>query len=439
MSGTYIKGTLAVAIAMIAAITIIAFQGNDRQAHANHNVEFGVDVNTSGNSTTAVGTIDTCRVVSQGQTFNIDIVIKNVNNLIATEAYFQYNPALLTIQTRSSMVGSDVTTGGTFQSTQAGSSVFYTGDTLPDSDGIFKIGGVDSGNVNGDTGQGVVIRLGVKAKIASGVSYAKVSKIDANGDGVADFGIILRDYQSNLIGDTGDADPFFDGTTYNSAIIVGSGSSCTGDSDGDGVIDAIDNCPSIPNPGQENFDGDALGDVCDDSDGDGVFDDTDNCKTVSNAGQEDQDGDNIGDVCDPDLDGDGVANGADNCPDVSNASQTDTDSDGEGDACDSDIDGDSFPNTVPTARAAESYLGTDMNLACPATPDANDEPVDAWPFDFNDNRTINIVDVLALKDPFGSSPGAGNWNPRMDLNQSMTINIVDVLILKPVFLTSCTP
>ncbi|MCJ7571249.1 MAG: thrombospondin type 3 repeat-containing protein, partial [Candidatus Thermoplasmatota archaeon] len=35
------------------------------------------------------------------------------------------------------------------------------------------------------------------------------------------------------------------------------------DSDGDGIPDDYDNCPTVPNPGQENADGDAKGDICD--------------------------------------------------------------------------------------------------------------------------------------------------------------------------------
>ncbi len=37
----------------------------------------------------------------------------------------------------------------------------------------------------------------------------------------------------------------------------------TTDSDGDGVDNCVDNCPDAHNPGQENADGDAYGDVCD--------------------------------------------------------------------------------------------------------------------------------------------------------------------------------
>ena len=36
-----------------------------------------------------------------------------------------------------------------------------------------------------------------------------------------------------------------------------------GDADGDGVCDAVDNCPNVANPNQANTDGDTLGDACD--------------------------------------------------------------------------------------------------------------------------------------------------------------------------------
>ncbi|MFH1193604.1 MAG: C1 family peptidase [bacterium] len=53
------------------------------------------------------------------------------------------------------------------------------------------------------------------------------------------------------------------GGTY---LSWGSGKSfcySSGDLDSDGIPDSHDNCPIVPNPGQENADGDLLGDVCD--------------------------------------------------------------------------------------------------------------------------------------------------------------------------------
>jgi hypothetical protein len=121
------------------------------------------------------------------------------------------------------------------------------------------------------------------------------------------------------------------------------------DTDGDGIVDAADDCPLVPDPAQTDADHDGIGDACDtcpgvassnrlDRDGDGVGDACDNCPATPNPDQTDSDGDGVGDACapsrEPDSDGDGVPDARDDCPVVADPAQLDTDGDGVGDACD---------------------------------------------------------------------------------------------------------
>ncbi|HKY63106.1 MAG TPA: thrombospondin type 3 repeat-containing protein [bacterium] len=161
---------------------------------------------------------------------------------------------------------------------------------------------------------------------------------------------------------------------------------CCIDTDGDFWPDCFDNCIDVPNFGQEDLDGDFIGDACEDEDSDGLTDANDNCVSVPNPDQADTDSDGEGNACDgveslcnngasddtddlvdcedpdcatrqiclppPDSDGDGVPNATDNCPQDFNPDQADNDGEGAGNVCDRSPDG--------------SVDGEDSNLGDPA-------------------------------------------------------------------------
>ena len=94
---------------------------------------------------------------------------------------------------------------------------------------------------------------------------------------------------------------------------------------------------SLVNQGTSEIDFNTVGDIVDigayeyiqanvdnDSDGDGVIDADDNCPNTANPDQKDIDNDNIGDICDEDIDGDGVLNDVDQCPGTPSGAKVDT-------------------------------------------------------------------------------------------------------------------
>jgi hypothetical protein len=153
------------------------------------------------------------------------------------------------------------------------------------------------------------------------------------------------------------------------------------DSDKDTIADLDDNCPNHSNVGQEDIDGDLLGDACDfDADGDGFDDYYDQCVGPEvNWNQSiwalDRDGDGCNDALeDDDDDGDGISDATDSCNSASNkhnwtsngAEDYDTDGCHDGDEDDDDdSDGivdssDSCPR-YPFNRSWTSSAATDYD------------------------------------------------------------------------------
>jgi len=178
---------------------------------------------------------------------------------------------------------------------------------------------------------------------------------DGNSDLCEQLDSGPRDCNGNELFD--DADLFL-GTSLD-CDLNGVPDECQLDSDGDGAIDACDDCPSNPRLIVAGKCGCA---DATDGDGDGVPDCLDNCVSAANPTQEDCDGDGTGDACEAPIDCNG--NGTLDACDILSGTSSDLDGDGIPDECSGDCDGDGTADAVEIAAGAPDCNGNGVPDEC---------------------------------------------------------------------------
>lgn len=192
------------------AVTLIAFALYS-PVQGQTGPEIGIDTDVEGNTATALGTVQSCAALDVDDTQTVDVFIRDVDELLAWEGILLYDETVIEI------IEADA---DLFMGANAGSSVQSVVGELPDTDGLFQMGAFDASDPpTPDTGSGVLTRITVRG-IAVGSTDLEFGDRDLDGDTTQDDGIVIRDVDTNFVGDD-DGDSFFDGTVSSGLLAVG--------------------------------------------------------------------------------------------------------------------------------------------------------------------------------------------------------------------------
>ena len=201
----------------------------------------------------------------------------------------------------------------------------------------------------------------IQYELTSPTTGSVCAELDSDLDGLTD------PTEYGLGTDPNSADTDGDGTDDLSEVVD---LDAPADSDGDGVIDALE-------PSGSDSDGDGTPDQLDpDDDGDGVPTADESYDFDADPTDDDTDGDGAPDYIDADDDGDGIAT-------------LDEDSDGDGDPTNDDVDGDGTPN----------YLDTDSDGDGLSDADEATGPTDPFDDDTDDDGLTDDEELAAGTDP----------------------------------------
>jgi hypothetical protein len=205
------SAVIAVAGGLFSLVAILASGSFPSASAQSSTTTLAVDVNTEGNTSTALGTRDLCAQVSAGDTFDVDVTIENVTALTALEAFITYDESVVTITDRK--------VKDQFLASAGESNVFDTSESAPDEDGRYRVGAaiIPADEPVGADGSGILARLSLEAK-GPGITTLSLtpSQTDVPDRPVA---ATLTNVDATHIGDS-DGDSYFDGPILDAQIAV---------------------------------------------------------------------------------------------------------------------------------------------------------------------------------------------------------------------------
>jgi hypothetical protein len=168
-------------------------------------VGLGTDTDPGGNTATSLGTRDDCISVEADDTFEFDVIVSDVDDLVAWELYLRFDPSIIEVVD----ADMDMFLANNPQSSLIRKSDYYVG---------WHFLGAADRRLLGESGSGVLARLTLHAK-ADGFSHIDIPSIDFDGDGDIDKGPRLTNSEGDALGDV-TGDHVFDGLTNDALIAV---------------------------------------------------------------------------------------------------------------------------------------------------------------------------------------------------------------------------
>ncbi len=158
--------TLAMAVLLLAG-SLATGGGLTSFAEGNSAQAVRIDADPTGNTADTVAGVDICREVSSGDTFDVDITIEDVTDLIAFDTALYYDKNVLAVVDRDPDF---------FLAIASGSNVRDQSDASPDADGYYGFRGLDTSKdpATAESGSGVLGRVTLEA-VGPGLSTLSVN------------------------------------------------------------------------------------------------------------------------------------------------------------------------------------------------------------------------------------------------------------------------